>query len=269
MYQMPISFEEVQKKALALRQKYAEKTKGQPRNFLIYGHEGTGKTRILTTVPKPVLVANFDPGGPTTRDLLPFITAGDVIIEDYSGDSRKSALQFRAWEKSFQEHIRDGMFQHIGTYVIDSLTRWSDAMMNEIVRKGGFKNDGIPQQRDYLVQQITAVDYIGMLCEQPCHTICTGHIALVKDDVEGRMHTGLLLAGKMSDKVPLCFDEKYITRTRTTSKGIEFNLQTRNDGQYRAETRMGGSLFEPFEEPDIKALMEKAGIDNSDKPSLF
>jgi hypothetical protein len=31
---------------------------------------------------------------------------------------------------------------------------------------------------------------------------------------------------------------------------------------------MGGSVFEMFEEPDVQALMRKAGIDASDKPSI-
>jgi hypothetical protein len=202
----PITKEKLAEKVAAIREKYAEKAKAQTRNFLVYGHEGTGKSRLLTTCPKPVLVASFDPGGMTTRDLLPLIDSGDIIVEDFSGDTRLRATKFLEWERGFRQHQSDGLFEHIGTYAIDSLTRWSDAMMNWIVKeaegqKAGNKKWGIPEQRHYLIQQITAVDYIGMFCDLPCHTVCTGHIALTKDDVEGRMYTGLLMAGKMSQGV--------------------------------------------------------------------
>lgn len=265
----PLSKEKIAEKAQAIRTKHMEKSAGQPRNFLVYGHEGTGKTRLVITCPKPIVIASFDPGGTTTRDLQPLIKSGDVLVEDFSGDNRKEAKKFREWELSFGSHVRDGFFEHVGTYVIDSITRWADAMMNDIVKRNGFKNDGIPEQRYYLLQQNTAVDYIGILCDQPCHTLCTGHIGLNKDEVEGRMYTGLLLSGKLADKVPLCFDEKYISRTRNSAAGVQYQLQTKNDGQYRAETRMGGGVFEMMEEPDIKALMRKADVDDSDKPSFF
>jgi len=46
-------------------------------------------------------------------------------------------------------------------------------------------------------------------------------------------------------------------------------LLTKNDGYYKAETRMGGSRFEQNEKPDINALLRKAGRDNDNKESLF
>jgi len=264
-----IDFAEVQSRALAIRQRYEESNRHEFHNFLVYGHEGTGKTRLLTTARKPVLLASFDPGGSTTRDLQPFIKSGDIIVQDYSGDVRSKPTKFREWEKDFLEMEGNGFFEHIGTYALDSLTRWADAMMSELVRMNGFKNEGIPDKREYYIQQLSSVDYIGRLCALPCDVFCTGHIALEKDEVEGRMYTGLLLAGKMSDKIPLCFDEKYITRTEGTSKGVRYFLQTHNDGQYRAETRMGGSAFETKEEPDLAQLFRKAGVEMKHKPGLF
>ena len=98
-----------------------------------------------------------------------------------------------------------------------------------------------------------------------CHTVITGHIGIDKDEVSGRMETGLLLANRLAGKVPLVFDEKYITKMERE----DHMLQTKNDGVWKAETRMGGELFDLLEKPDIKALLRKAGKDDSDKPSLF
>ena len=263
-----VTFEDVAERALAIRQRY-EDEKNESHNILLYGNEGTGKTRLLTTARKPVLLASFDPGGPTTRDLQPLIKRGDILVQSYSGDVRLAPTKFREWEDDFLRYEAEGFFEHIGTYAIDSGTRWADAMMNEIVKKDGFKNKGIPDKPHYLVEQLTAVDYIGRFCALPCDIIFTGHIGMEKDDVTGQIFTSLLLAGKLSAKIPLCFDEKYVTRTKATPSGTQYLLQVHNDGQYRAETRMGGDTLEMFEEPNLKKLFAKAGFPFEDKPRLF
>ena len=78
-----------------------------------------------------------------------------------------------------------------------------------------------------------------------------------------------MLAGKLSEKVPLVFDEKYVSLVKNSSGGVNHTLLTKNDGYYKAETRMGGSRFEQNEKPDINALLRKANRDNANKESLF
>ena len=144
-------------------------------------------------------------------------------------------------------------------------------MMYEIIRRGsgGKTRKGTqPQLQDYLVQQLTAVDWLGVLMGYPCHVVATGHIGLMKDEVSGKMETGLLMYGKLSEKVPLVFDEKYVTRVKSSSSGVAYELLTRNDGYYKAETRMGGGKFESSEAPNIKALLKKAGRSDEDRPPL-
>jgi len=263
------NFEKVAERARQAREAYQEKGRTGKANVLVYGDFGTGKTTFISTAPKPIWIHSFDPGGTTTACLQPLIEKGDVIVTDFSGDSFRDARMFVEWEKEFRSMKSDGVFQFLGTYCIDSLTKWADAMMNQIVKKGGMKNDGIPQPRDYLIQQMTTVDYLGIICDLPCNFICTGHVGLNKDEVTGKLETGLLLAGQLSNKVPLVFDEKWLTRVEGKSD-VRYILQTRNDGYYKAETRMGGGIFEQFEEPNFKALLRKAGRNAAaeDKESL-
>ena len=115
---------------------------------------------------------------------------------------------------------------------------------------------------------MTAVDWLGVLMGYPCHVLVTGHIGLLKDEVSGKVETGLLLAGKLSEKVPLVFDEKYVSMVRNSSSGVQHALLTKNDGYYKAETRMGGSKFQQYEETSIRGLLRKAGRDDSDKDKL-
>lgn len=262
----------VQKRALAAREGYAAKGRTGKANVLVYGDYGTGKSTFIGTAPKPIWVHLFDSGGMTTASLQPMIESGDIIIEDFTSDSWKQPEKFRAWERALTEMRRDKVFEAIGTFAIDSITKWADSLMYEIIRMfGGGKNDFIPQQRDYLLQQLTAVDYLEKLCDIPCNLIVTGHIGLDKDEVTGKMETGLFLSGKLTTKVPLVFDEKWLTKVEGRGTELRHIVQTHNDGYYKAETRMGGEAFLQYEEPDFKALLLKAGrtVAAQDKPSLF
>jgi hypothetical protein len=264
-------FLQVKERALKAREAYKESA-SKYSNFLVYGDFGTGKSQLASTCPTPVFIDSFDPGGTKTAALQPAIEKGDIIVDArWESDSWKDPFAFGQWEREMADREREGFFNHIGTYILDSVTRWSDSLMFDILRRGtgGKTRKGSnPQLQDYLIQQLTAVDWLGVLMGYPCHVLCTGHIGLKQDDVSGKMETGLLLYGKLSEKVPLVFDEKYVARTSNSSSGVKYQLLTKNDGYYKAETRMGGAKFGTFEEPDIKALLRKAGRDGKDKPSL-
>jgi len=56
---------------------------------------------------------------------------------------------------------------------------------------------------------------------------------------------------------------------KNSSGGVAHSLLTKNDGYYKAETRMGGSKFQQHEETNIRALLKKAGRNAEDKDKLF
>ena len=266
------AFLKIQSRVESVRDQYRSSA-SQFSNFLVYGDFGTGKTKLASTCPTPVFIDSFDPGGTKTAALQEGIGKGDIIVDNrWEKESWRHPIAYKAWDEEMVAREKEGFFDYIGTYVLDSATKWSDALMFEIMRRGsgGASRAGKnPQLQDYLLQQLTAIDCLGHMMSLPCHTLVTGHKGIEKDETTGKIETGLLMYGKLSAKVPLVFDEKYITRVKDSSKGSEYVLQTKNDGYYKAETRIGGGKFDTFEAPDIKRLLVKAGKSAEDKKPLF
>jgi hypothetical protein len=264
-------FLKVQKRAEEVRQRYRD-SQSPYANILVLGDSGAGKSALASTVPTPVFIDSFDPGGTKTDMLQSGISSGLIMADThYEEDSWKSPYAFRDWERSMLERESEGFFDALGTYVLDSCTRWSDSLMFEIMRKNSRAGKN-PQIQDYLVQQLTAVDWMGRIMAYGCNVLVTGHLAFEKDELTGSLESGPLMYGKLAKKIPIAFDECYIMRTKETSAGPKYQVLVHNDGYYHAKTRLGGQKFEAYEEPNIKNLMKKAGTASesyTDKENIF
>lgn len=237
---------------------YEEDKSQRTFNAIIAGDMGTGKTSILATARKPVLVHSFDPGG--TKVLRPEIEKGEIIPDTrFEAEDPKSPTVFRLWEEEFKKLRDEGVFNELGTFAIDSITTFADAAMNEILRRQG-RSGGVPYQQDYLVQINVLRDYMKVFTTLPCDVIVTAHLDPLKDELTGRVQMQIMVTGKLRVKIPLLFDEIYVATTKRTSKGVEYVLLTRNDGYYQARTRIGRGVFETYEKPDITYLLKKAGV---------
>jgi len=237
-------------------------------NILALGDYGSGKTQLYSSCPFPVLIHSFDSGGTTTAALQPLIKRGLIIVEKFESDDWKRPSEYLRWEKRMLELKRMNFFASIGTYGMDSLTNWVVCLMHHIMRAGLGKGVAThagqaPYQSDYLWQQLHAGNILRKeIMTLPCHTLMTGHLHAKQDELTGSIEMGLLMWGKIADQIPLVFDEKYIMRVNAA--GIH-QLQTKSDGRFKAETRMGGDKFEKFEKPDIRALLKRAGKSWQDK----
>jgi len=237
-------------------------------NALIMGNVGTGKTRLASTCRFPVLLHSFDPGGSTTKALQPFIQKGDIIVDSrFEIDDGKKPKAFKLWESEIAVLKQMGMFDEIGTFYVDGLTSIGSAIMNYILANASRANS-VPQQQDYLLQQITLTNLIKDLVNLPCDVIMTGHIGTDKDEVTGKMVSSLFVSGKLTIKIPMLFSELYIAVTKATSKGVDYKLLTTADGLYQARTRIGEGVFDTFEEPNIKALLRKAKYEAKDRAPI-
>ena len=255
---------DIKKELSDLQAMYKSNPRTNSFNALIYGPMGTGKTNVSRTCRGPVLIHSFDPGGTTTvRDE---IEKGSIYVDtSFENEDPMNPTAFANWDRAYHRLKQGGMFDKIGTYIIDIGTTWSSAAMNVVLKKAG-RPGGTPQQNDYLPTMVLLENAIKDITSLPCDVILIAHEDTDKDEASGKMFVGPLFIGKLKYRIPILFDEIYYACTKETSQGVLYHFLTRATGLYKARTRLGkGGLFETYETQDIKALLKKAGYDASDK----
>jgi len=274
-------FLEIKAEAEKLKQMYEDDPRSKTYNGIVYGGLGTGKTRSLGTARKPVLIHSFDPGG--TIVLEDLIKTGDVIVDTrFEVEDPKMPTSFKEWDEVYHDLKRKGMFDHIGTFAIDSATTWAQCAMFEVLRMQGRAGDiraaggksggflGVPHQNDWLPQMAILENAMRDFVALPCDCILTGHDDADKDEITGQMFVHLMITGKLQKRVPLLFDEIYHANTEETSEGLIYRFLTRKTGLYQARTRLGkGGELDMYEEPDFKNILRKVGMSTEDKPRLI
>ncbi len=250
---------DIKKELSALQDLYNSHPKKDSFKCMLSGGTGSGKTYSLLTARKPVLLDSFDPDGwVSIRDQ---INKGIYVDSRFETDDPKDPTAFAAWEKEHFRRKAGGLYTHIGTLAIDSMTTWTALAMNVTLKRKG-RPGGTPQQDDYLPTMIAIENAIKDILSLPCDVIFITHKETDKDEATGRMFTKPLLLGKKGrEKIPILFSEVYFAITKETSKGTEYSFLTQATGMYEARTRLGSNgRFEMYEKPDFMYLRKKAGL---------
>ncbi len=258
---------DIKVKADEIRKAYAERILQKKTNILIIGQQGDGKTQLVETCPGPILIDSFDPGGTETiRDMIE--EEGKILCNpEYENDNPKRPFVFKKWFDATAKLERDKFFESIGTYVIDSGTRWAESLLNKIVADDGRAGQN-PQIQDYGEQNNTARDCLETLAKLPCNFVMTFHYIVDRDKDKGSF-AELVVTRRLRYRIPALFGESWIIRTKGTGDTVEHYLQTKNLGIHKAQTRIGRKGNFNLQEPaDIRALLKKAGRPWEDKPAI-
>lgn len=242
-------------------------------NAIVFGQPKVGKTELIRTMVKPILVHSFDPGGTKVIDDL--IEKGEVVADTrWEVDNPKDPTCYKNWQDEMTKLINAKFFEHCGTFVIDSMTTWSQVIMYDVIAKAAMKKagrvkGGAPQQQDYIPQMNEIEQWMRRFVGLPCNCVLLGHDDTPTDadgtPIDDRR---LMITGKLSKRVPALFDEVYYYFIKNTSSG-ERALQTQPRNRISAGTRLGkGGKLELYEPPDIKAILKKVGMPYADK-TLF
>lgn len=261
----------IKKQAEDIRKMYEEDARNSTFNAIIYGALKTGKTSLLRTCPKPVFVHSFDPNG--TLVLRDMITTGEVLVDArFEHEDPFKPTACRLWEDSFNYLYRKDFFNHVGTFALDSMTTWASIIMNEVIRRAATKKKnreigGAPQQQDWLLQMSFIENYIRKFLSLPCHCILLGHADQPRDE-EGNASgdLGIMITGKLRERIPALFSEIYNLRIKDY-KTSSRELLTQAVYGIQCGSRLGfGGKLNKTEPPDIKKIMEKCGLNTTDKP---
>lgn len=264
------AFLNAKKMAQELANQYKNDKKQQTFNLLLLGEMGSGKTFLVRTARKPIHIDSFDPGG--SKGLEDLIKTGDVIVDSrYESEKPTKPFAFTEWKAVMETRLREGYFDHIGTYMLDSSTTWSKAIMNSILKKAGIAGSAPRFTKDYTPQKVAIENAIYECLDLPCDFILTGHLEPFRDESDGgRVRFRYMTTGKGALIIPTLFDEIWVCDPKDTSMGVEYRILTQNTGTITCRSRLSkNGLLDKYEKTDIRSILKKAGRDYKNKPSLF
>lgn len=259
-----------------LRKMYKDDTSQKSFNVLLLGESGSGKTFLARTCRKPIHIDSFDPGG--TKGLKKWIDSGDIIPDiRYEHEDPYNPTAYEAWKTEFEYRLQNNYFKNFGTYILDSCTTWSEAIMNNVLKKAKRAGEAPMRNRDYVPQKTEIINHLQKMMNLECDFILTGHLEAKSTTIgiskEGEViETNVfrfLTVGKGVIIVPLKFDEIWVSEAYEKSSGVGYRIILQSTGKYLARSRLAqDGILNPTEEPNMKAILKKAGRDNSDKPLL-
>jgi hypothetical protein len=250
-----------------INKQYSEDPRRNTLNFLLLGEMGSGKSFLARTARKPVLFDSFDPGG--TKGLQPWIDKGEIIADTrWEKEKPLAPFAYDEWVRTMDYRVQIGLFDHIGTYILDSATTWSAAIMNRILEKAGRKGDSPKFTRDYEPQKRRIVNHIHEMLDLPCDFFLTGHLEPIDDPNIG-IKFRFLTTGKGSIIIPTLFDEVWVMDPTDAANGVEYRILTQSTGVHLARSRLAKeNLLDKYEVPNIKKILKKAGHAYEDLPLL-
>lgn len=269
-----------------IRERYASDPRQETINLLIYGDWGAGKTTLAATSRYPILFHSFDPGGTTSiRDK---IEKGHVIpdtrwevssegFQDLKGGVSSKGVKtvtdpdlFEHWAQEVNRLHEMNFFSHVGTFVIDSFTTFSDALMAFVKKKRGTLGNKNTFD-DWGANRDKTKDVIKQLMTLPCNVILTAHQDTERDETTGDLIGGPMAAGKLTKELPLLFDEVYYLDVEGEGEDATYRLHTQKHRFFPARSRLASQhdLDAVMEDPNLTGILKKAGypISNVEPPT--
>jgi len=232
---------------------------------LLIGPSGSMKTSTaLLTAPWPIMVYSFDPGGTSgshLRDRIVSPSNPDAPIwinTQFEQDSPSTPVAFEHFLNDLRYHIASGTFRLFNTLVLDSLTtlfhfRLWQRIEVEAKRSTSFAaSDDRPEYKPMKRQLMNVLSDISAI---PCNVIAIIHVNPQTRELE--------LPPSARRVIEPYFQERWVLRwlqDPTGQRPTQLALQCRADGTYEAKTQIGALHWNTYEEPNLSALLARAGF---------
>ena len=214
---------------------------GKPK-MLLLGMGGSGKTTQILTLPGKTFAYFFDPAALSTvrgHDLeyeMFTPSVANLAVQSLTkgkGDPKTKFMDasqvYVAWEKDYEDKLQQGFFAEYDTIVMDSLTTFSELVMDRLLEING-RAGGTPQQDDYSAQMTTIKNVVRTFAGQhEMMFVATGHVELLQDGTTHRLMNQPILTGKLRARLPLLFSDILFLECASTDKVVKYTTQTRPD----------------------------------------
>lgn len=211
--------------------------------LLVYGSSSTGKTCLAAGFPGPIKFWDFDNKVSSAASFYKNDQARlkEIDVTQFGPIARKDRMN--KWREEFRviaELANSGKPLPFKTLVLDSLTTFVSYLLDDYVHvsqtglKRTFADVNVMQDYQLLDKQLTQT--ISGLLSLPCNVVMLGHLQVDKDEATGLMLRRPLMAGKFADKLPIYFEEVYVSKI--DGKG-QYVLQTQTDSMFTCRTQRG------------------------------
>lgn len=208
--------------------------------LLVYGQAGAGKTSLVKTLPKPIILS-AEAGLLSIQDAdLPYLEIGSI-------DDLREAYQFITSDKGDE-------FESVA---LDSISEIAEVILN-----AEKKNTKDPRQA-YGAMQEQVADLIRAFRDLPGkHVYMSAKLEKSQDEMGRILYAPSMPGNKTGQQLPYFFDEVLALRVERDAEGItQRGLMCDSDGLWQAKDRSG--KLDQWEMPDLGAIIQKIGGGNA------
>lgn len=204
--------------------------------LLVYGAAGAGKTSLITTLPKPI-VLSAEAGLLSIQDAdLPFIEINTI------DDLRQAYVYITSDAGAEYESV-----------ALDSISEIAEVVLN------AEKKIAKDPRQAYGAMQEQVSDLIRAFRDLPGkHVYMSAKLEKSQDEMGRMLYAPSMPGNKVGQSLPYFFDEVLALRVERDAEGnTQRALMCDTDGLWAAKDRSG--KLAPWEAPDLGAIIEKIG----------
>ena len=203
---------------------------------LVYGQAGAGKTSLIPTLPKPVILSAEGGLLSIAGSDIPFIQIKNM------NDLREAYTWLTESDEAKQ-------FESVA---LDSISEIAEVCLNSEKAKASD-----PRQA-YGEMQTTMAEVIRLFRDLPMHVFMTAKLEKAQDEMGRMLYSPSMPGNKTGQSLPYFFDMMLALRVEKDAEGIvQRALMCDSDGLWAAKDRSG--KLEQWESADLGAIIAKLG----------
>lgn len=228
----------------------------QGRKILVHSESGVGKTVLVATLPRPVLISAEAGTLSLSKANLDRLKAAGSFGPDVQLSYDIPVMQVRTMAQLKEAYMffmqpQNRASEYFKSIALDSITEIAEVVLANAKVSN---KDGRAAYGDMAEQVVQCIkdfrDLMGF------HFYASSKTAPDKDAAGIVRFSPMMPGTKVGPQLPYLFDEVFAYRVSTTPQGVKYRaLQTQPDYQYTAKDRSG--LLDEMERPDLNYLINK------------